>query len=66
MRRAGEGENMAAAEPDAYYYDRLIRNLVEQGFGSWNEAAAADLIDAAIFVYLAHDANRLAEEWMKS
>jgi len=66
VRRPGEGENVAAAEPDEYHYDRLIRTLVEQGFGSWQEAAAADLIDAAIFVYLGHDATRIAEEWMKS
>lgn len=60
------GEVGGSSHSDRFVYDRLIRNLVEQGFGTWRECAAADIIDAAIFVYVGSDAVRRAEEWMKS
>lgn len=64
MRAPGEVGRMG--QSDRFGYDRLIRNLIEQGFGTWRECAAADIIDAAIFVYVGSDAVRRAEEWMKS
>lgn len=54
------------AEPDKYYYDRLLRIMVEQGFGSYQECAAANIIDAAIFIYTANDPVRKAGNWLRS
>lgn len=43
------------AEKDLYLFDRMIRHLVDEGFGSYEEAASADVIEAAVFLFLKHD-----------
>lgn len=66
MRQPGEEDLPVVAEPDKYYYDRLLRILVEQGFGNYAECAAANIVDAAIFIYAANDPARKAGDWLRS
>lgn len=44
----------------------MIRSLVINGFGSYEVAARADLIDAAIFLYLANDVDARVERFLRS
>lgn len=53
-------------EKDPYQWDRLIRTLVLAGFGNYEAAANASLVDAAAFLFLADDKHARIMRWLNS
>ena len=51
---------------DPYVWDRLIRLLVIHGYGDYDAAANADLVDAAAFLYLGEDKFTRVRKWLMS
>jgi len=49
-----------------FYWDRLIRDLVLAGYGDYEAAANADMIDAAVFLLLGDDRISRAHKFVRS
>ena len=53
-------------EEDKYFWERFIRRLVLSGFGDYETAANADLVRAAVFLYLASDKKARVRAFLDS
>lgn len=52
--------------PHTYPWDRFLRTLVLEGFGSYCEAAEANIVDAAIFLILRDTVEDRINKWLTS
>jgi hypothetical protein len=49
---------------DEFFWDRFIKALVLNGFGDYETAANADLVDAAVFLFLSRDIRSVNRNWI--
>ena len=50
----------------SFYWHRFTRNLVLSGFGDYEKADAADIVEAAVFLLLGNDKDERTRRWLNN
>jgi hypothetical protein len=51
--------------PDPYKWDKFIYRLVKCGYGTYQDAALADIVDAVIFLLIPDGVEARVEAWLR-
>lgn len=56
--------SLPVSEDDAYAWDRFIYRLVKAGFGDYETAASAEIVEAAVFLLMRNSKEQRIMEWL--